>query len=125
MVKAKKRHFENKLSDQLQLIKMILGDHYQKTKSTVFFELDKIVQSSAIVENINSIVRTFLNTSRNNINQEMLNLIMFYLNHRIYKAGKRKGKTPIELLTGKKQEKNWPEMLMEIEKERKAISLAA
>jgi hypothetical protein len=65
----------------------------------VFFELDKIIQSSAIVENINSIVRAFLNTSRNRINQEILNLIMFYHNHRRYKAGKRKGKTPMELLT--------------------------
>ena len=58
-----------------------------------------------LVENINSIVRAFLNTSRNKINQELLNLIMFYHNHRRYKSGKRKGKTSAELLTGKKQQK--------------------
>jgi len=63
--------------------------------------LDKIIQSSAIVENINSIVRAFLNTSRNKIKPEMLNLLMFYRNRRRYKAGKRKGKTPMELLTVK------------------------
>jgi len=128
-IKAKKterkNYFANKFKEQLNLLGMILGIKYEAVKSTVFFELDKIVQSSACVENINSIVRTFLNSSRNNINQEMLNLIMFYLNHRRYKAGKRKGKTPMELLTGKKQEKNWLEMLLEIEKGRKAATLAA
>jgi hypothetical protein len=38
---------------------------------------------------------------------------MFYHNHRRYKAGKRKGKTPMELLTGTKQEKDWLKILME------------
>ena len=43
---------------------------------------------------------------------------MFYHNHRRYKSGKRKGKPPTELLTGKKQQKEWLEMLMEmVEKE--------
>ena len=107
------------------MIRMILGNDFESVKTTVFFELDKIIQSSAIVENINSIVRAFLNTSRNRINQEILNLIMFYHNHRRYKAGKRKGKTPMELLTGTKQEKDWLEMLMDIENKQKIISLAA
>ena len=39
---------------------------------------------------------------------------MFYHNHRRYIAGKRKGKTPIEILTGKKQDKDWTELLFEI-----------
>ena len=107
------------------MIRKILGDDYESIKTTVFFELDKIIQSSAIVENINSIVRAFLNSSKNKINQEMLNLIMFYHNHRRYKAGKRKGKTPIELLTGTKQEKDWLEMLLEIENEQNVLSLVA
>lgn len=107
------------------MIRMILGNDFEPVKTTVFFEMDKIIQSSAIVENINSIVRAFLNTSRNRINQEILNLIMFYHNHRGYKAGKRKGKTPMELLTGARQEKDWLEMLMDIEKKQKILSLAA
>jgi hypothetical protein len=41
----------------------------------------------------------------------MLNLIMFYHNHRRYLAGKRKGSTPMELLTGKKQENDWIDLL--------------
>jgi len=47
-------------------------------------------------------------------NKFMKNLIMFYHNHRRYIAGKRKGKTPIEILTGKKQDKDWTELLFEI-----------
>ena len=38
---------------------------------------------------------------------------MFYHNHRRYVAGKRKGKTPIEILTGRKQETDWLELLIE------------
>jgi Transposase, Mutator family. len=115
--KAKKperrNYFAGKEKEQLEMMKMTLGDDFETVKTEVFAQLDKIIQSSAIVENINSIVRAFLNTSRNNINQETLNLIMFYHNHRRYKAGKRKGKTPMELLTGTKQENDWLEILLE------------
>ncbi len=48
--------------------------------------------------------------AKNQLNQPMLNLIMFYHNHRVYKAGKRKGYSPMELLTGKKQQ-HWLEAL--------------
>lgn len=116
-IKAKKserrKYFADKEKQQLEMMKMMLGDNFEALKTEVFVQLDKIIQSSAIVENINSIVRAFLNTSRNRINQEILNLIMFYHNHRRYKAGKRKGKTPMELLTGTKQQKDWLEIMME------------
>ena len=127
-VKAKKserrKYFTTKEKEQLEMVKMMLGDNFEALKSEVFAQLDKIIQSSAIVENINSIVRAFLNTSRNRINQEILNLIMFYHNHRRYKAGKRKGKTPMELLTGIKQEKDWLEMLLEKVEEQDYLSAA-
>lgn len=87
------------------------NDH---VKEQVYKRLDNIVQSSALVECINSIIRPYLNSSKNHISQETLNLIMFYHNHRRYKAGKRKGQTPMELLTGKKQEKDWIELLFDL-----------
>jgi hypothetical protein len=65
---------------------------FEKVKTAVFVERDKIIQNSAIIENINSIVRAYMDTSRNRVNQEMLNLIMFYHNHRRYKTGKKKVK---------------------------------
>lgn len=46
-----------------------------------------------------------LHTSRNQVAQELLNLIMFYHNHRRYRAGKRAGNTSMELFTGQPQER--------------------
>jgi len=91
-----------------------LQEEYENVKEQVYEELDQIVQSSALVECINSIIRPYLDNSRNQITQETLNLIMFYHNHRRYIAGKRKEKTPMEILTGKKQDKDWTELLFEI-----------
>jgi hypothetical protein len=54
-----------------------------------------------------------LNTSKNHITQGILNLFMHYHNHRRYVAGKRKGKTPFEILSNRKQEKDWLELLIE------------
>ncbi len=39
---------------------------------------------------------------------------MFYHNHRRYNSGERAHKTPYEILSGKKQEKDWLEFLFEI-----------
>ena len=107
-------HFKEKEKSVLELLKDYLKNDFNTVKFNIISELDNIVQSSALVETINSIVRAFLNTCRNHINQNMLNLIMFYHNHRIYRAGKRKGKSPIELLSGKRLEKHWIDMLLEI-----------
>ena len=38
---------------------------------------------------------------------------MHYFYFRRFVAGKRKGKTPIEILTGKSQDKNWLEILFD------------
>lgn len=122
---ARRKYFAGKEKNQLHMIRMSLCNDFESTKTIVFGELDKTIQSSAMVENINSIVRTFLNTSRNRINQEILNLIMFYHNHRRYKAGKRKGKTPMEILTGEKQKKDWLELLMERIKNDDVLPVAA
>ena len=67
-----------------------------------------------MVECINSIIRPYLNTGKNNVIQEQLNLLMHYHNHRRYRDGVRKGKTPMEILTGKDQTKDWIEILFDI-----------
>ena len=98
----------------LELAADYLQEDYDLIKVQVDMKLDQIVQSSALVECINSIIRPYLNSSKNHVNQGMLNLIMHYHNHRRYIDGKRKGKTPIEILTGKKQEKDWIELIFDI-----------
>ena len=60
---------------------------------------------------VNSLLRPYLNSCKGQITQETLNLIMFYHNHRRYKSGKRKGKAPMELLTGESLEAPWWELL--------------
>lgn len=85
---------------------------FEQYKDQCYTTLDNIVQSSAMVETINSIVRIYLNGCKNQINQAHLNLIMFYHNHRRYVQGKRKGSTPIELLIGQKQQEDWLDLLI-------------
>ncbi len=91
-----------------------LSEETNNNREAVYSRLDQIVQSSAMVECINSIIRPFLNKSKNQVTQEMLNLIMHYHNHRTYRDGKRKGKTPMELLYDKKQTKDWISILLDI-----------
>lgn len=99
----------------------LLREHYQMEEEaflalqqTIFRFLDgQTAQSSAMVETVNSFIRPFLDESRDQISQETLNLVMFYYNHRPFERGKRKGKAPIEILTGKPLEKNWLDLLLE------------
>ena len=78
-----------------------------------------------MVECINSVIRPYLNTSRGQVNQSTLYLIAFYHNHRRYRTGKRVDKTPVEILTGKKQEKDWTELLFDLIKEKDTLFFSA
>lgn len=102
----------------LEWLKEYEPNHHTAVKEQAYRQLDTIVQSSSLVECINSIIRPYLDGSRNQITQETLNLIMYYHNHRRYYSGKRKGRTPMEILTGKKQEKDWITLLLDLVKEK-------
>ena len=95
----------------LEYAKDILKESYERLKIEVFSQLNHILQASSMVENINSILRPYLDGSRNHITQEFLNLFAYYHNHRRYNAGKRKGKSPMEILTKKRENKDWIELL--------------
>ena len=113
-----KRYYRQKEAEYLMLAQSYWEqDHkeilnFDSFKKQTYLQLDSIVQSSALVETINSIVRMYLNSCKNQITQPALNLIMFYHNHRRYVQGKRKHCTPMELLTGQKQEKDWLDLLL-------------
>lgn len=113
-----KKYYRQKEAEWLRVAQLYLGNYKEQTigfeafKKQCYGQLDTIVQSSAIVETINSIVRMYLNSCKNQINQPTLNLIMFYHNHRRYVQGKRKHFTPMELLTGQKQEKDWLDLML-------------
>ncbi len=95
-IKSKKADRSKYCSDNEKLCSEFaigyLQEEFDDVKEQVYKRLDNIVQSSALVECINSIIRPYLNSSKNQITQETLNLIMFYHNHRRYKDGKRKMK---------------------------------
>lgn len=86
---------------------------FETLRSQVFKTLDQIVQASSLVETFNSILKPFINSARGQVSQELLNLVKFYHNHRVFKRGKRKDKAPIELLTEKDLEQSWIDILMD------------
>ena len=116
-IKAKDRNrhkwFKNKELHLLNHVKERCGNNYQTVKTTVYEHLDNIIQSSAAVECINSILRPYLNSMKNNVTQEFLNLFMFYHNHRRFKGGLRKGKTPFEIATGCQNQEDWLELVVQ------------
>lgn len=103
--------FETANTDKNLSLKQ-LQDLFIEFSKHLYGKLDTIVQASSIVETINSIVRSYFNMCKNQVNQAQLNLIAFYHNHRKYKQGKRKGFSPIELLTGEKQIEDWLDILL-------------
>src|SRR5256886_16279517 len=108
-----KRYFQKERDFWLAGAEGLLGDAFDTLKALVFDKLDTIVRASSLVEMVNSLIRPYLNSCKGQITQETLNLIMFYHNHRRYKSGKRQGKAPIELLTGKPLEAPWWELLLQ------------
>lgn len=112
--RAKQKHYhQHERQEWLAFAEGLLGDKFEEFKALVFEKLDSIVRASSLVEMVNSLIRPYLNSCKGQITQETLNLIMFYHNHRRYKSGKRKGKAPMELLTGETLEAEWVELLLQ------------
>ena len=88
-------------------------EQFEQLNKQVFSILDEIVQASSLVETFNSILKPFINSTRGQVSQPLLNLVKFYHNHRVFKRGKRQHFAPIELLTGQSLEKHWIDILMD------------
>jgi Transposase len=108
-----KRYHQHESQQWLDFSEGLLNTRFASCKAVVFEKLDAIVQSSSLVEMVNSFIRPYLNSSKGHITQETLNLIMFYHNHRRYKSGKRQGKAPIELLMGETLRAAWVDLLIQ------------
>ena len=91
----------------------LLPEHGDVIRKAVEETLDAEVRSSSLVENINSALRPLLATCRGQVEQELLELFAYVHNHRRFVRGKRAGKAPIEILTGKELAKTWLESLLE------------
>ena len=75
--------------------------------------LDTEVRSSSLIEKVNSTFRPLLETCRGQVAQQLLDLFAYVHNHRRFVRGKRAGKAPIEILTGKELAKTWLTSLLE------------
>jgi len=69
--------------------------------------LDAEVRSSSLSEKVNATLRPLLETCRGQVAPPILDLFAYVHNHRRFGRGKRAGKAPIELLTGKELAKTW------------------
>lgn len=122
----RKHHAIEQRDFYLELAMLFIDDKemYIQLKENVYEELDHIIQASSMVECINSLLRPYLNNSRNQVTQAFLNTFMFYHNNRRYRAGKRKGKTPMEILKGEEQKEDWIALLQKKVKEKASVLLA-
>jgi hypothetical protein len=118
---GKKKHYHRRESEYwLNFSEGLLDDQFDEFQVLVFEKLDSIVKASSLVEMVNSLIRPYLNSSKGQITQETLNLIMFYHNHRRYRSGRRQGKAPIELLTGEALQGDWVDLLIQHKREASA-----
>lgn len=107
LTSSSQKHWENYSVLQAQL-----GHKFYWVESMINEVLEGTVRANSLVENINSRLRTYF-TLRRELGDEYLEFLQFFLNHRRFmrsKYAKRVGKSPTELLTGKKH-KHWLEML--------------
>lgn len=91
----------------------LLPEHAATIRQEVVEALDAEVSSASLVENVHSALRPLLETCRGQVEQEMLELFAYVPNHRRFVRGKRAGKAPIEMLTGKDLAQSWLDSLLD------------
>lgn len=98
--------------DQSFALEGTIGDRYEEIEDAVLAILENTHRCSAMVENLNSRVRPYLD-ERKSVSQKTLGLIQFYLNHKPFMRSRHArlvNKTPAEAMTGKPH-RPWLEML--------------
>ena len=78
----------------------------------VFDRLEDNLRSSSPLEAINALIRDQLNSCRGQITQEMLDLIVYFLNHKIAPRGPYKGTSAWERFTGEPEEGTYIEQIL-------------
>lgn len=115
-IKAKKynrkKYFKHKEQELLNQLEECNQSDFNTLYNTVYEQLNNIIQSSAAVECINSLLRPYLNTCKGKVTQEFLNLFMFYHNHHTFNTGRRKGRSPLEIATKAKSDTSWIDLLL-------------
>jgi hypothetical protein len=98
--------------NKYNVLRTQLGEKFYWIESLIDEVLKTTVRANSLIENLNSRLRTYF-TLRKELGNEYLEILQFFLNHRRFirsQRSERVGKSPTELLTGKKH-KHWLEML--------------
>lgn len=111
-----KQYTLNKYSEEynlieIQILNMVKND-YIKVRNIFNDLIDNTIRASSIVENINSLLRPYLDIKKSP-NQNFLDLLQLYFNTRKFKRSNidsKKGYSPLELYT-KKEQPNFFEIL--------------
>jgi len=74
----KKQYHRRERNYWLTFSEGLLDGQFDALQVLVFEKLDSIVKASSLVEMVNALIRPYLNSSKGQITQETLNLIMFY-----------------------------------------------
>jgi hypothetical protein len=110
---ARKKYHVAERNFWVDAAESLLDENAVSQIAQAFEMFDGMVRCSSLIEMVNSQIRPHLDNCKGLITQELLNLIMFYHNHHLYKSGKRKGRAPIEILTGTQLEGTWLDRLFE------------
>ena len=89
-----------------------IGDNFDAIEDEIIAAMESTERTSSMIENHHSRIRPYLNSFQN-ISNEYLGLLRFYLNHTPFLRSSRKHrehKTPWEILS-KQKHKHWLEML--------------
>jgi len=81
-----KRYHQHERQQWLDFAEGLLDNQFEPFKALVFEKLDAIVQASSLVEMVNAFIRPYLNSSKGQITQETLNLIMFFTTIHFFSA---------------------------------------
>lgn len=91
-------------------------EDFDSLVQTVFDFLESNVRSSSPIESINSLIRDYLNNSRGQITQEMLNMIAYYINHKVASRGPYKGTSAWERLSGIRENTTFIDQILQYSK---------
>lgn len=86
--------------EQMDLALIGADETRKNAVNALLAELGSNVRSSSPLEAINSIIRRYLNACRGMTTQGALNMLAFFLNHRVANRGKYAGTSPCQRLTG-------------------------
>jgi len=109
----RKKKLQEEAADHCALVKCPELDlPIDKWRQIVFDRLEDNVRSSSPLESTNSLIRDHLNSCRGQIDQKMLDLIVYSINHKIANRGPYKGTSPWQRLTGKAEITDYAEQIL-------------